>query len=418
MRILGLVLGIAAALAAIWYLSRDLLPPDRLRFAAGGAGGGYHGIAKQYQAILAEDGIDVEILTTAGSVENARLLAAGEADVGLLQGGVPVDGDVHTLGNLFMEPFFIFTRRDGAMPGNVAAWSGLRLAVGGEGSGTRAAFLSMAGAAGLDPTANTLLPVGGTDGAQALLAGDADAALFVAPLKAPYLAALFDEPNAQLLTLEYLPALTSRLPGSRRIVLPAGGMVMNPPVPAQDTPMLAMVARMGTQPDLHPALTNRLIAAARRLHAGQTPINIEGTFPNMDFGALPANAYARDLIRNGPSPLHRYLPYWIVAQINRVLILLLPIIFLLLPVIRILPGLYAWRMRTKVFTYYQNIRDIETEADAATDADALRGLDDRLTEIDNQIAKLRLPIPYRHLAYTARVHVDLLRRRIATKMGQ
>jgi len=420
MRVAGLILAVVAAIAAIWWLARDLLPPERVRFAAGSEGGGYHRIAQKYQTILAKDGIEVEILITAGSVENARLLADGTADVGLLQGGVPAGDGLESLGNIFLEPFFVFVRAapDAApVPANVAKWTGLRLAAGGAGSGTRAAFLSLARAAGLKPDRNRILPLGGKDAAKALLAGEVDAALFVAPLDAPYLADLYRAETARMLTLAYLPALTSRLVASEQILLPAGAIRLDPPVPRQDTEMLAMVARLAAPPDLHPALVARLVAAARALHTRRSPIHDEGAFPNMETGDLPPDPYARDLLRTGPSVLQRYLPYWMVAQINRVAILLLPIVFLLLPLLRALPGLYAWRMRARVYSHYQDIRAIETAAEKASDPEALAAFDRQLAAIDEDLARLRLPLPYRNNAYTARMHVDLARRRIADRIA-
>ena len=405
------------SVAAFWLLSRDLIPPDKVRFAAGGEGGGYHRFALAYREILARDGIEVDVLTTAGSVENARLLSEGGADVGLLQGGVPVDGTLETVGNLFLEPLFVFTAIDKPIPANPGDWQGLRLAVGGEGSGTRAAYLAMADAADVASGANTLLDAGGARGAAALLQGEADAALFVAPLEAPYLAELFADPSVRLLRLDHLEALTGRLAQSDKISLPAAGITMSPAVPPRDVDLLAMVAQLATVPDLHPALVDRLVEAARELHSDRTVIHGEGRFPNTQRTSLKPDAYARDLILSGPSPLQEYLPYWVVAQIQRFAILLLPIFFLLLPLLRALPGLYAWRMRARVYGYYNDVRDIEQAARSA-DASALRDLDRRLAGIDEEISGLRLPLPYRDYAYTARLHVDLLRRKIADRLTE
>lgn len=411
MRAGWVMLVVAVAAGALWWLSRDLVPPASLRFASGGEGGGYHSIGLAYREILARDGIDVEVITTAGSVENAELLASGAVDVGLLQGGVSADPSLETLGNLFLEPFFVFTRSGATVPANPADWRGLRLAVGGEGSGTRAAYFALADAAGIARDANVLLTQGGSVGAEALLAGEADAALFVAPLEAPYLAPLFASTEAQLLSVAYLPALTGRMAQSDQITLPAGGINLSPPVPRADVDLIAMVAQLASRPDLHPALADRLVEAARELHAGRTAIREEGRFPNTNRASLKPDAYARDLIADGPSPLQEYLPYWVVAQIQRFAILLLPIIFLLLPLIRVLPGLYAWRMRARVYGYYQSVREIEEKARQCL-PEELDALDNQLINIDQELAVLRLPLPYRDYAYTARLHVDLLRRKI------
>ena len=130
---------------------------------------------------------------------------------------------------------------------------------------------------------------------------------------------------------------------------------------------------------------------------------------------MPIDVNAYDIITDGPSTLSAFLPYWAVAQVNRIALLALPIVFLLLPLLRSLPGLYEWRMRSQVFRQYRKIREIDEELRDATSASRLSTLRDRLDAIDADLAALRLPVAYRHLAYTARLHVDLVRSRIDEK---
>ena len=179
------VIGIVSALlsvAAIWLLSRDILPPKELRLAAGMEGGGYWQIAEGYAAILAADGIAVEIVPTAGSVENAALLEAGAVEAALMQGGVPAAARSDALGALFYEPVWIFLAEGAVVPANPGAWDGVRIAAGGAGSGTRSAFDAFVAASGAGVEA---LPLSGGAARDALRAGEVDAAFFVARLRRP-----------------------------------------------------------------------------------------------------------------------------------------------------------------------------------------------------------------------------------------
>ena len=408
---------IAVAVAALFVLSRDLLPPKTLRFAAGSEGGGYWQIAQMYRDILGRDGIDVEVIATAGSVENAELLEGSAVDVGLMQGGVARAETLEALGAIFVEPFFVFARSASAIPSNAADWRGLRLASGAPGSGTRAAVEAFEAALGLDPDANAKVPVSGQAAAEALLAGEVDVAIFVAPIHAGYLKPLFASPDVGLLALDNIKALARRLDETRLIELPSGAVSLSPTVPAEGRMLLAMEAVLVAEPTLHPSLVDRLVEAAREIHSKRDVITEAGTFPTMEGVSMRADVYARDLIASGPSPLQQYLPYWVVAQINRFAILLLPIIFLLIPLLRLAPGIYSWRMRARVYRHYNQIRMIEQEAGEVSDPGRLNDLDDQLAEIDREIAALRLPLPYRDYAYTARLHVDLVRKRIAAQLG-
>ncbi len=407
---------VAVACAAIVWLARDLWPPKHLVFAAGAEGGGYERIAKRYQAILARDGIRMEILTTGGSVENVRLLAEGKAQAALLQGGVKGPEGADSLGAVFLEPLFVFVRADRDIAANPASWQGLKIAGGGEGSGTRAAVLAFAQAAQITPGANELLSFGNTEAMEALLAGEIDAALLVAPLSAPYLEPLFRSDEIRLLRLDLIEAISRRLAQSQVVNLPAGAIRMLPTVPPGDTAMLAMVAQIIAVDDLHPSLVDRLVEAAREIHSRQDAITGSNQFPSMDAISLPADDYARQLMEDGPSSLQKLLPYWVVAQINRFAILLLPIIFLLLPAFRLLPALYAWQMRSRVYRYYDDIRRIDRQLHAQPEPEVLSALNIRLQQIDENIAALHLPLAYREYAYTARLHIELLKKQIAERL--
>ncbi|WP_299649680.1 ABC transporter substrate-binding protein [uncultured Jannaschia sp.] len=428
-RVLGYALLVVGVLAATLWFARDLPPPERVRFAAGIEDGGYWRIAERYRDILAEDGISLDLVATAGSVENAALLASGVVDAALLQGGIEPDVPVETLGSVFIEPLLIFARLDtgtgGAdavapnrpvgIPRNVAEWAGLRIAAGAEGSGTRAATSSLLAAAGLPGADNTLLSLGGADAAGALAAGEADVAVFVAPLSAPYLQPILSDPDVMLLPVAHVVALSRRMAQARIVDVPSGAFSLDPPLPAEDLRLLGLVARIVAEPHLHPAAVDRIVEAAIRVHGPGDVLTSAGTYPSMADAALPQDSYARDLLADGPSVFADILPYWVVAQINRFAILLLPIVFLLLPLLRALPGLYAFRVRSRVFRHYARIRQIEAEAARTADAGHLTDLQTELREIDDEIARLKLPLAYRDYAYNARLHIDLLLSRIASR---
>ncbi|TCP44024.1 hypothetical protein [Rhodovulum marinum] len=418
MRVVIGVLSIVLALAAMWVLSRDLLPPKEVRLAAGAPGGGYWAIAERYRDRLARDGIRLEIIESTGSVGNAELLRGGAADVALLQGGVAPPGGVESLGAMFLEPMFFFARRGAELPANPGRWAGLRVAAGGAGSGTAAAFDGLERAAGLAPGAVTRLALGGAQAADALRTGAADIAVFVAPLSAPYLAPLFVDPGVVLMRLDHMTALSRRMIQTEVITLPAAGIDFDPVVPPDDLRMLAMVAQLVARDDLHPSLVDRLAMAARGIHSGADAITPAGRFPAAEPGPLPMNAYAATLIREGPSSLQDVLPYWVVAQVNRFAILLLPLVFIAVPLIRALPGLYAWQMRRRVFRYYRAIREIDMDARAAASHDRLEALVQALDGIDAELARLSLPPPYRDRAYTAQIHINLVRQRIEARLDR
>ena len=124
-------------------------PPDHIRVVAGSSNGAYYHYAERYREILARHGIELEIVETAGSVENiARLQDAGQQiDLGLLQGGIPIPASairLESLGSLFYEPVWILSRSD-EQGSRLNTLTNKRIAVGPEGSGTRFVALTMLG---------------------------------------------------------------------------------------------------------------------------------------------------------------------------------------------------------------------------------------------------------------------------------
>ena len=85
--VLVAVLGVIVTLMLM-----DPAPPKHIKFAAGAQGGAYYAFAERYQRLLDEQGIEVELVQTAGSVENLRLLDEGQVDVALVQGGLAKPG--------------------------------------------------------------------------------------------------------------------------------------------------------------------------------------------------------------------------------------------------------------------------------------------------------------------------------------
>ncbi len=407
------VTGVAVVVAVLSIILVRLHPPESLTLASGPDGGAYVGVAQEYAAILARDKIRLKIVETAGSVENAQLLERGEVDAAFLQGGIQVSPDVaEAVGTIFFEPVIFLARKDTAIPRNPALWKGLRINSGAEGSGTAAAFRDFERAVGLALDDNTHLSIPYADAVGALLDDKLDIAVFVAPIDAPYLAAAYEESDLRVLRLEHVEAISRRLEYATVVTVPTGGMSLAPVLPPQPVKLIALEARLVIRPDLHPALVNRLTMAAIELHRSRGIITDPGKFPGIEGTGLTVNNTARQLILEGPTTWHNWLPYWIAAQINRVLLLFLPFFFIVVPLLRLLPVGYAFLMRRRVWQHYPEIRQIEQELGDEPDTDELLEMQAHLAELDDRLAKLRLPAAYRQGLYDARLHLELVQKRI------
>jgi TRAP-type uncharacterized transport system substrate-binding protein len=413
--LLGLLL-LSGLASGVTYVLRklDLYPPERLSIAAGAPGSAYYESARRYRAILARDDIELEIRETAGSVANAAALADPEGvDIALIQGGVPLPEDVVGLAAVRVEPLWIISRTD--LPDDPHDWGDLRISAGAEGSGTRLIADNLARITGAEKlTGDRALALGGGAAAEALQAGRVDAALFVAPVEASYLQSLLSSDAYQLRSLAHSEAIALRLPGAQLVRLPSGILDYDRPLPAEDLELIALATRLVARNDLHPALVNRLIHAVLEVHRGGEILPADRRYPATSSLGVPADAYAAQLLDKGFSPLENFLPYWIVAQLNRVLLVLVPALILLLPLMRMLPALYGAILDRRVYRHYARVHEIDetlVNEGSAMPEEGLRALRDELDTIERKLLRANLPNSYRKQAYTLLHHLDYVRKR-------
>ncbi len=390
-------------------LISSLTPPDKIRLATGPKDGGYWKIGAEYRAKLAKDNISLELVETAGSIENIQKLADGEADVAFVQGGIPLPKghNLESLGALFPEPLVIFKRASaqvGRYPGD---WRGLRLAAGREGSGARAAALALIEAAGLQESGIVLQEIGGFEAIDALRTQEVDAALFVSPLEAPYLTEAIIDPELDMIKMALIDALSFSFASAHSAVVPAGSTTLAPPRPVQDVKILTLTASMIATSQIHPAIVDRLVHSANKIHGDRSVLQEAKEFPNTNSPPAPINDVAWHMINSGPSILHDIFPFWIAAQFGRVLLFLLPLVFLA-PLLRFVPAIYVWFQNRRVWRHYQRISALEAAIEEATTTDEIDAVAKKLDEVAATLASLNLPLAYRQKAYDARLHIELI----------
>src|SRR5262249_52208295 len=92
----------AAAIAYAAFVMLGNMPPHRIVMATGPEGSAYYEDGKRYRAALAKAGVEVQLVSTAGSLETAALLRDPHSgvSVGLMQGGVVGAANTAGLGSL------------------------------------------------------------------------------------------------------------------------------------------------------------------------------------------------------------------------------------------------------------------------------------------------------------------------------
>ncbi|MEQ8301375.1 MAG: TAXI family TRAP transporter solute-binding subunit [Hyphomonas sp.] len=389
----------------------DPAPPKTIRFAAGSPGGAYYAYAERYQRLLAEEDISVELVQTAGSVENLRLLDEGQVDVALVQGGLATRGDaekLRSLGGLFHEPFWVFVR-DEVGATEYGQLRGKRLAIGPVGSGSRLLGIELQDEFdGVWPetSRNSL---SGTAAAGALIEGKLDAAAFAASPDAPYVQTLLRAPGISLMPFERAEALSRRQPALAAVTLLRGVVDIGADLPAHDIPLVAPVAQLVVDKSLHPAIEALLVDAASAIHQDGSLLARAGTFPDADATDLPVSRQVVRYYENGPSFLRRYFSFDVANFLDRAWILAIPLLTLLFPLVRVAPPIYRWRVRRKIYIWYKDLRDLEARGRSMPTKEERVAITDELEDLQAEIGELDVPLSYTDDLYRLRNHVEFVK---------
>ena len=406
-------------IVAIWVAVRLIqpAPPNTLTISAGPEGSTFWNAAQKYKTILARNRITLNVLSSEGSVENLKRLSdpASKVDVGFVQDGIspgpPVKG-LMSLGSVAYVPLAIFYHGPAVMW--LSEFKGQRLAVGAEGSGTRELALALLKANGIVPGGATrLLPLSGDDAAEALVSGKVDAAFLAGDSAQPaVMGKLYRTPNVRFYDFTQAEAYTRRFPYLTQLRMPMGAFDLGKNLPSASINIVAPTAELVARDSLHPALSDLLIEAAREVHGGPSIMQRAGEFPAPLSHDFPISDDAARYYKSGKSFLYRTLPFWIASLADRLLVVVVPLIVLLVPALRIVPGLYAWRVKSRIYRWYGSLIAIERSALSEHSAAERASLIERLDEIEESVNGLKMPLAYADQFYVLREHIGFVRRRL------
>lgn len=217
------VLAAAAAAAAMATLSGCTSPfaDTRLRLATGSERGVYYSLGSALALAWSEElGLaePPQVLSTAGSVENVLLLAAGEADVAFSQidaaverlaGTTASDPEVpRALARIYDDVLHVVVPATSSLTA-VSQLRGLRVSVGAPDSGVSVVAERVLDAAGLGDADLRAVRLGLDDSVSAVLTGDIDAFFWSGGLPTPAVTQLAQQLPIRLLDLDADGVLTA-----------------------------------------------------------------------------------------------------------------------------------------------------------------------------------------------------------------
>lgn len=404
--------------AAFWGAAQFIkpAPPSRLVISTGGESGAYHRFASLYKDELDDYGIEVVLKPSGGSMDNlARLRDPDfEVDVAFIQGGtfqVSEDDALESLGDVYYEPLWVFYRTAlaNAPLERITQLKGRRIAIGGAGSGTHHLSMEMLFANGLSKENTTLVAEGGLPLVEKLTHGSLDALFAVGPTQSALVWTLLHTPGVSLMNVVHADAYTRRMPYLSKVSLPRGAIDLVRDLPPSDVNLVAPMATLVVREDTHPALKDLLLQAAAKVHGGPGVFQRPGEFPHPAHSGFPLSKESDRFFKSGRPFLQRYLPFWAATLIDRMVVMLVPLIAVLVPLSKFAPSLYNWRVRSRIFKRYGELKFLESEFDEDPHRYEREAWLTRLDDIARDVNRLPTPLGFADLLYNLRSHIELVR---------
>ena len=413
-----LVLAVALLLLAYWWL--DPNPPRKVTLATGPAQSAYEEFGKRYAKALSAEGIEVVLQPSEGSAANLQLLRDGKVDLGFVQGGTSdySETDQQTLtslGSLFVEPLWLFYREESARQVTATATlttltqlQGLRVNMGTAGSGVPSLMTKLLDSNRIDPSTLKISKLEQTPATVAFLGGELDAIVFASAPESLMVQMLLQTPGVNLMNFAQSEAYSRRFAFLTPSLLPRGVVDLAGNIPPQDVRLVAPTTALITRNTTHPALLQLFAQAGNDIHGSAGWFKRAREYPNIENNELPIAKEAERAIKAGAPMLQRYLNFWVANLVERMWLVMGIIIAILLPLSRIVPPLYAFRVRSRIFRWYGQLRNIENRIDFEDN----RALLQELNQLETRAEKITVPLSYTDELYALRNNIHLVRKKL------
>lgn len=409
------------ALCYVAYRLVDPSPPKQVTLATGQENSAYEEFGKKYAAALGKFGIKVTLMPSLGSQENLQRLMDPDSgvDIAFVQSGsieqqAAKDAGLVSLGSLFTEPVWLFYRESKKIT-QLTQLKGLRVNVGPEGTGVPKLFKTILSVNGLEPEDVKIKQLENTPATVELLEGRIDALVFSSAPDALLIQMLLQTPGIKLFDFTQAEAYSRRFPFLTHVVLPRGIVDLGRDLPPKNYHLIAPTATLVAREDLHPALIDLFVQAAGTIHGGAGWFRKQGEFPNASYTEIPVIPEAEKFYKDGPPFLQRYMSFWLANFFDRMWVVIVALGALILPLSRIVPPLYVWKVRSRVYRWYGQLRTVEQaieDVPPGKRATVYPAQLKRLTEIEERVNQISIPLSFADELYRLRSHINLVRKRI------
>ena len=419
-------LAIAAALVVLLIILFSVLwilvppPPKSIEMATGFPTGLYYQFGERLKTELANDGVNLKVRSTGGTIDNLNLLNDPKSgvDFAMVQGGVANISDYPNLvsiAGMFYEPIWVWYREgafksEGGQLKILSQLKGKNVSIGNEGSGTLALTKDLLQASGITEKEFNTQKLKPDEAIAKLSSGELDAVFIVAAAEAPILRKLYSTPGIRLMSFDQADAYTRNLPYLSKVTVPKGLLSIQYDQPRQDIQVMAATATLVAHDDVSPALVSLLLGASYDILKSYSRLQKVGEFPSSSGLDFPLHVDAEIYLKDGPSFLHRHLPFWTAVWAGRFVKIVIPLLVILIPLFTYIPTTKNFLLRLKLAQVYEELKVIERNAqNPALKEKNFKDLED----IERRVGNIKVSMLDAKELYDLKGHVGEVRVRLS-----
>ena len=408
---------------ASFYLTSKFIEPSskkEITIATGSIDGEYYNTALKYKEILEKQKVKVNILTSNGSMENIQLLNDKKADIAFVQNGIDSlkkQTEIKAIASIYYEPLWIFYKNDEYKMDYLVQLITKRVSLGREKSGTEDLALKMLNDNGINKENTQLLNNSTEEAKDLLIKGEIDAIFIVSSPNSKTIKELLENPNIKLFNFKRAKAYSRKYTFLESTPLYEGTIDLYRNLPSEDINLLSTTANLIVRNGFSDELTRLILKEIKKVHNKKELFEAANQFPNIENLTIDINEDADRYFTYGDTWLEKIFPYWIASNIDRLSILLIPLITLMIPLSKGFFPLYRWSIRSKIYKWYEQIHKIDLIAEYESQ-DKLQDCLTQITILKKEIKQeTKVPLSYMGEYYDLIMHLELIISKINTKLS-
>jgi TRAP-type uncharacterized transport system substrate-binding protein len=333
-------------------------------------GGDWYQFGEAAIAPLKEHGIDVEVVTTNGAIENAEKLNDSKSTVnaGFVYAAALSEDQkkgLYSLGSVSYDPVWIFYRNN--LAGKIATIQDLakyRVALAPKKSGSYVLTKKLFEMNGIEIENNpNFVSSSWADSRATILSGKADVFIFITTIVDPLVEELIHSPDMTLLNLPNALAYQKKFNYLDEVIIPAGSLNIEKKLPKQDVSLIATTTTLAVRKDLHPSLQLALLMSSKEIIQDSSRLFFtkRNEFPAFVDPSISISPIARNYYNYGPPKTTEYLPYWLVIFIDRFWLVVLAAFAVIYPLSKLNFHLRRFRFIIRKRPLYELLLNMEKE---------------------------------------------------------